>query len=163
MEVGKFTIIMLFILHQRVQRCDYLRLGFADGKSADRDPGRIHFRNERRRPFAQVCENASLDDPEERLIRAFFRFQAAFQPAVRPVHRGDVIVVVERRGAFVKRHDNIRTEILLDRDRFFRGEAMGRTVEMRPEGDPLFVDFPQLVQREDLKPAGVGVAVFNRN
>ena len=51
----------------------------------------------------------------------------------------------------VERHDNVRTEILLDLHRALWTDECRRTVEVILEVDSLFGDLPQLGQGEDLE------------
>ncbi len=58
--------------------------------------------------------------------------------------------------AFIKSHDDIGSQVLLDGDGFFGGEAVGGPIDMAFEGDPVVIDLASLCQREDLVSARIG-------
>lgn len=68
-----------------------------------------------------------------------------------PLHGFVDVSVVVRIGTFVKRHDDVRAEILLNLNRFLGGEAMRRAVDVTLEGHAIFVDLAGLRERKDLK------------
>src|SRR5215207_5935256 len=57
--------------------------------------------------------------------------------------------------ALVERHDDVRTEILLDLHRTLRANECRRTVEVILEIDSLLGNLPQLGQRENLEPPAI--------
>jgi hypothetical protein len=73
-----------------------------------------------------------------------------------PLHGKFGVGVVVRVGALVECHDDVRAEVLLDRDGLLRCEAVRRTVDMALEGYTVVVDLAGLRQGKDLKPARVG-------
>ena len=73
-----------------------------------------------------------------------------------PVHGEFGVGVVIGVGTFVECHDDVRAEIFLNRNGFFRREAMRRTVNVTLEGHAVVVDLASLREREHLKAARVG-------
>ena len=91
----------------------------------------------------QVAVGATLNDAVETVplgATAPGR-QAALGPAVGPLHRlSGVGQVRQGRGAFVERQHQIGAELPLDLDRPLGSQEVARSVEVRGEGDSLFVD-----------------------
>lgn len=73
-----------------------------------------------------------------------------------PLHGEFTIGFVVRVGAFVKCHDDVGAEVLLNRNGLFGCEAMRRAVNVTLESHTIVVDLASLRQREDLKAARVG-------
>lgn len=139
-----------------LQRGVHLLLGLAHRESADGDAGRIERSDEISGGRAQVPLYAALDDPEQSLVRPPLRLQAAFRPAMRPLHSDFGVGVVVGIGALVERHDDVRAEVLLNGNGLLGGEAMRRAVNVTLERHAVIVDLAGLRQREDLKAARVG-------
>ncbi len=60
------------------------------------------------------------------------------------------------RGAFIKDHDDVRTQIMLDLHGFFRGEENLLAVDRVTEVDAFFFDLADIAQAEYLESAGIG-------
>lgn len=73
-----------------------------------------------------------------------------------PIHRNLAVGFVIGVGTFVECHDDIGAEVLLNRNRFFRREAVRRTVNVTLEGHAVVVNFAGLRERENLKATRVG-------
>lgn len=82
----------------------------------------IEYENHLRQRFsahlAQILILSALDDAEQRLfLRTLMRVFAALGPAQRPFHAVfHVIIGAGIRGAFIKAHDDIRADLVLDLD-----------------------------------------------
>jgi len=61
-----------------------------------------------------------------------------------------------RRGAFVECHDDICAQFFLDLHRALRSEAVGRTVDVAFERDPVVIHLADVGQREHLEAARIG-------
>ena len=75
---------------------------------------------------------------------------------MRPFHGDLAIGMVIGVRTFVKGHDDIRAQILLDLDGFFGCEAVRGAVDVTLEGDTFVVNFAGLSKREDLETARIG-------
>ena len=73
-----------------------------------------------------------------------------------PLHGELAVGMIVGIGTFVEGHDDVRAEVLLNRNGLFRREAMRRTVDVTLEGHAVIVDLAGLRQREDLEAARVG-------
>ena len=60
------------------------------------------------------------------------------------------------RRAFVKGHDDVRAQSVLDFDRFLRSEKEFAAIEMRPELDTCICNASQFGETEDLEAAAIG-------
>src|SRR5450755_814932 len=58
--------------------------------------------------------------------------------------------------AFIECHNDVCAESDLNLHRLFRTEKVGRSIEVRPEGDAFFANFAKIVEAENLEAAGVG-------
>jgi hypothetical protein len=101
---------------------------------------------------------STLDDAKQGLvIRILVRFDAAVQPARRPFKRLFDISLIRRPGrAFVKGHDDVRAEVILDFDRFFPASDVARTIDVRLEPDAFFCDVAPVRQGKNLETTTVG-------
>ncbi len=59
------------------------------------------------------------------------------------------------RRTFVKNHDNIGAEVVLDANRGFRVKVNRAAIHRRLKSNPLFRDFAQFTEAPDLKAARV--------
>ena len=73
-----------------------------------------------------------------------------------PFHGDGAVGFVVGIGAFIEGHDDVRAEVLLNRNGLFRREAMRRAVDVTLEGHAVVVDCAGLCQREDLEAARIG-------
>lgn len=134
----------------------HLGLGFAHTQPADAVAGEIQPRQKFGALGAQVGKDAPLDDAVQRLVRAGLGDFTALGPAVGSFQGFDVVLIVVGRGTFVKSHDDVRSQLLLDADHNFRGKTMIRAVNVGAKGDTVVVYLAQPFQAEDLEAAGVG-------
>src|SRR5277367_4021997 len=82
---------------------------------------------------------------------------AALRPTQAPAAGERAGVPVDwPRWAFVQDHRNVGAQVGLDPHDLRRAQEQLLAVEMGLERDTVFLDFPQLRQAEDLKPAAVG-------
>src|SRR6185369_1379312 len=78
----------------------------------------------------QIIVHASLDDAEKQLTLAPMYLFATLRPAGGQFQRTtDIVVICRGRGAFVKAHDDIRTQRLLYLYGQFRGQSVVGTVQ----------------------------------
>ncbi len=75
---------------------------------------------------------------------------------MRAIHCLLDIVAVGGIRTFIESHDNVRTQVFLDLDGTFGGQAFHGTVNMRFESHPIFVNFSHICKGENLKAARVG-------
>ncbi len=101
-----------------------------------------------------------LDNAKERLpgrvAAALMLLDTAHQPAVRAIDGQAHCCAVIRHRTLVKRHDDIGTQIVLDLDGKFGGEAVQRTVEVIAKSHPVRVHLTHGRQAEHLKAARIG-------
>ena len=69
---------------------------------------------------------------------------------------GDDCAGRAREDRLVEGDRDVRPERLLDHRRLLGREPVDRSIEVRPERDPVLVDDPQVAERYDLEPARVG-------
>src|SRR5262245_64557713 len=78
-------------------------------------------------------------------------------PPQRQLHRRAYPLPLRRElRTLVECHDDVRTQADLRGHCTLGTKEMRRAIEMRTERYPVFIDLAQLVQAEDLEPAGVG-------
>jgi hypothetical protein len=89
--------------------------------------------------------HTALDDAENAVFGPLDKGASrALGPAHRQFHRGfDRLARGWERCAFVERHRDVGAEQALDLDRALGREQMHAAVQMRAEGDALFVDLAQ--------------------
>src|SRR3990172_4710390 len=137
-------------LIEKFQDSQGLGLALSDRQTADGVPREVQSGDELGRVCPQVGEYAALDDPKQGLVGTRVCLQAAFSPVVCPDDGAFDGVPVIRDWAFVKGHDDIGTQILLDGDGFLRSEAMLRSIEMRAECHAVAVDVAPIGKGENL-------------
>ena len=102
----------------------HLLFGLANAQATDCNTGCI----ERGYKFSgfkpKIGVDSALYYSKESLIFARLRFNGSHRPTVSPLHRFFDVGFVIGIGTFIKRHDDIRAEILLNGDGFFRRETM---------------------------------------
>ena len=82
---------------------------------------------------------------------------AAARPLRRALHgAGRALVIGGIFDALVEHHGNVRTERLLNLNRFFRRKKMFGAVQVRAENHAFVRDFPQIGEAEHLKAARIG-------
>ena len=105
---------------------------------------------------AQVGENPTLHDAEERLIATPLRGPATGGPGVRACQGSFVVGPIERLRAFIQAHDDVGAQVFLAGDGALRREAVQAAVDVRAERHAVGVNFSHLCQTEDLEAARVG-------
>src|SRR5258705_8225862 len=134
-------------------------LFLADGQTSDSEPGPVvHLANRRRGFAAEVRVDASLHDGKKRLsaFETLYLGQAPSEPA-------DAALAGYTRRCFVAQarrnrialHNDVGAEVALDLHHDLGGEEPARAIDVRLELDAVFVDRPELRQREYLESAGV--------
>ena len=151
---------------------------FADRESSDRVAGKIKVHKLPRALAAQVGVHAALHDAEQNLagVRRCLRVHAArcrqvsffllhrirvvpaaARPLRRALHRcGRALMIGGIFDALVEHHGDVRTQRLLNFNRFFRRKKMFRAVQMRAEDHAFVRDFSQIGETENLKAARIG-------
>ena len=105
---------------------------------------------------AEVLIHIPLHDRKERLLGLIMEFITAFEPRRGTLHRRFRLrVVIAVFTAFVESHNNIRAEVLFNLHRFFGGEEMLTSVDIRGKFYALVGDFVQFPKREYLKTAAI--------
>ncbi len=99
-----------------------------------------------------------MHDPKEHMAGAIAKGIAR---PLRPPHRQahafcDAIPVRRQCRTFIKGHDNVRAQQLLDLHRTFGGQVVFGPVDMRFEGHALFGQLAQVRQAHHLKSAAIG-------
>ena len=97
-------------------------LGFTDGRTADRIPREIHLRQRFSAHLAQILILSTLDDAEQRLfLRTLMCIFSPLGPTQRSLHAVfHVIIGAGIRSALIKAHDDIRADLVLNLNGFFR-------------------------------------------
>ena len=139
-----------------IQHGVHFGLGLPHRQPADGDAGGIEGGNEFSGSRPQVRVDAALDDSKQGLVGTRLRLEAAFRPAMSAFHCHFAVAMVVGVRAFVEGHDDVGAEVLLDGDRLFGREAMGRTVDVALEGHAVIVYLAGLGQGEDLIAARIG-------
>src|SRR4051812_28027431 len=82
---------------------------------------------------------------------------ATLGPAMSELHRRAKSFLGGRKfRAFIKGHDNIRSESTLDLHGFFRRDEMLGSVDVRLERDSIFSELINIGERKNLIAAGIG-------
>ena len=108
---------------------------------------------------AEIAIQIALDDGEERLLRSterLMRLVAAFQPGGGALHRLFCLLMrVAVLRALIERHDDIRTQIVLDIHRLFGREEVIAAVDVRGKAHAVVGDVVERGERKDLEAAAV--------
>ena len=82
--------------------------------------------------------------------------RTALGPFVGAVYGPHVIGIIVGVGAFVKTHNHIGPQIMLNLHRFFRCKAMFAAITVAFEGHAVFINLIHIAQRKDLKTTAIG-------
>ena len=108
--------------------------------------------------LAQGFVHAALNNPEQGvgIFQAVVLIARTACPAQRQAHRFGGGFVIGRVGrAFVKDHDDVAVQILLDLHGDFRSQEQLGAIDGRCKLDAFFGDLAQIAQRKHLKAAGI--------
>lgn len=128
-----------------------ISLGSPTGKAADAVAGQIQLRQLPGGFDAQILVKRPLNDAEQGLIVPGFGLHAAIQPTQGAAQGGlgpGVIAGIGR--AFVKLHDDVAAQLLLNADGGFRGEEMPAAIQMGTEFHAVLGDLAQFRQGKHL-------------
>ena len=105
----------------------------------------------------QILVHIALHDGEERLRGIIVRLIAPFQPSRGALHRLlRLFVRVAVFRALIERHDDVRTEIVLDLHRLFGRKHVIAPVYVGGKAHALVGDIVERSERKHLKSAAVG-------
>jgi hypothetical protein len=141
---------------QRRNHPVHVGLRLAHAQAADPVAGKPALFQRSDGAFPQVQVQAPLHDAEERLIAPPLGILATGRPLQRAIQRRCVRRMIGRLGSqMVERHDDVRPERLLHRNRPFWTEHMPAAVEMRTERHRVVGNVHPVPQTIDLIPAAV--------
>src|SRR5215216_5372255 len=139
-----------------IEHSVHFLLGLSHREAADGNARRIERSDEFGGSSSKARLNAALYNPKESLVAASLGFDTNFCPAMSPFHGELAIFMVVGVGTFIKSHDDVRAEVLLNSNRTLRREAMRRAVDVTLEGHAFIVYLAGLRKREDLEAARIG-------